>query len=73
TTVLCLATTLHAIATGNMTPSFRVRDGQVRPAYFYSVDISEFSLGKLHDRGSLGCKTLVTNVQDFIKEVAGRL
>ncbi|MDR0930040.1 MAG: hypothetical protein LBM74_10080 [Oscillospiraceae bacterium] len=73
TTVLCLATTLHAIATGNMTPSYRVRDGQVRPAYFYSVDISEFSLGKLHDRGSLGCKTLVTNVQDFIKEVASRL
>lgn len=66
TTVICLATTLHAIAAGNMTPSFRVRDGVIRPVYFYSVDVSEFALGKLHDRGSLSCKTLVTNVQDFV-------
>lgn len=70
TAVLCLASTLHAIATGNMTPSFRVREGRVRPVYFYSVDISEFALGKLRDRGSLSCRTMVTNVQDFIGKVA---
>ncbi len=70
TTVICLATALHAIATGNMTPTFRVRNGQVRPLYFYSVDVSEFSLGKLRDRGSLSCRTLVTNVQDFIGKLA---
>ncbi len=69
TTVICLATTLHAVATGNMTPSFRVREGRVRPVYFYSVDVSEFALGKLRDRGSLTCKTLVTNVQDFVAKV----
>lgn len=70
TTVISLATTLHAIAAGNMTPAFRVREGKVRPVYFYSVDISEFALGKLRDRGSLSCRTLVTNVQDFVKKIA---
>jgi lysine-ketoglutarate reductase/saccharopine dehydrogenase-like protein (TIGR00300 family) len=43
TTVICMATMLHSIATGNMTPSFRVMpDGTVREVYFYCVDISEF-------------------------------
>ena len=67
TTVLCLATTLHSIAVGNMTPSYRVTpDGQVREVYFYCVDISEFTANKLSDRGSLSAKGIVTNVQDFI-------
>ena len=39
---------------------------RVRPLYFYSVDISEFAVNKLRDRGSLSVKTIVTNVQDFI-------
>lgn len=70
TTVICLATTLHSIATGNMTPSYRVlEDGTVRPVYFYSVDVSEFAVNKLRDRGSLAVKTIVTNVQDFIVNV----
>lgn len=67
TTVLCLATTLHSIAVGNMTPSYRVLpDGTVREVYFYCVDISEFTANKLGDRGSLSAKGIVTNVQDFI-------
>ena len=67
TTVLCLATTLHTIAVGNMTPSYRVMpDGTVRQVYFYCVDISEFTVNKLSDRGSLSAKGIVTNVQDFI-------
>lgn len=71
TTVICMATTLHSIATGNMTPSYRVlADGTVRPVYFYSVDISEFSVNKLRDRGSLGVKTIVTNVQDFVVNIS---
>jgi len=70
TTVICLATVLHSIATGNMTPSFRVlEDGSVRPVYFYSVDVSEFAVNKLRDRGSLAVKTIVTNVQDFVVNV----
>lgn len=71
TTVICMATTLHSIATGNMTPSFRVMpDGSIRQVYFYSVDISEFAVNKLGDRGSLSARSIVTNVQDFVVNVA---
>ena len=67
TTIICLATTLHTIAAGNMTPSYRVLPGNViREVYFYTVDISEFAVNKLADRGSLSAKGIVTNVQDFI-------
>lgn len=71
TTVICLATMLHTIAAGNMTPSFRVMpDGKIRPVYLYTVDADEFVVNKLLDRGSLSAKTIVTNVQDFISIVA---
>ena len=70
TTVISLATQLHSIATGNMTPSFRVVDKKVRPVFIYSVDISEFAVNKLKDRGSLTATGIVTNVQDFIVNVA---
>ncbi len=71
TTVICMATMLHTIATGNMTPSFRVtEDGSVRPVYIYTVDIDEFVVNKLLDRGSLSATTVVANVQDFITLVA---
>ena len=67
TTVLCMATMLHSIAVGNMTPSYRVLpDGTVRQVYFYCVDISEFVANKLCDRGSLTARSIVTNAQDFI-------
>lgn len=73
TTVISLATQLHSIATGNMTPSFRVVNGKVRPVFIYSVDISEFAVNKLKDRGSLSATGIVTNVQDFIVNVAKAL
>ena len=67
TTVICMATMLHTIAVGNMTPSYRVmKDGQVRQVYFYCVDVSEFAVNKLGDRGSLSARGIVTNVQDFV-------
>ena len=67
TTVICMATALHTIAAGNMTPSYRVMpDGTVRQVYFYCVDISEFTVNKLSDRGSLSARGILTNVQDFI-------
>ncbi|MBR0400654.1 MAG: hypothetical protein IJH95_07585, partial [Mogibacterium sp.] len=51
----------------NMTPSYRVlSDGTVRPVNFYCVDIAEFTVNKLADRGSLSAKGIITNVQDFI-------
>ena len=74
TTVICMATMLHTIATGNMTPSYRVMpDGTVRQIYFYCVDISEFAVNKLSDRGSLSARGIITNVQDFICNTAKAL
>ena len=71
TTVICMATMLHTIATGNMTPSFRMlEDGTIRPVYLYTIDIVEYVVNKLLDRGSLSATTMVTNVQDFITLVA---
>lgn len=71
TTVICLATMLHTIATGNMTPSFTVtEDDNVRPVFLYCVDADEFMVNKLSDRGSLSAVGIVTNVQDFITIIA---
>ncbi len=67
TTVVCLATMLHTIATGNMTPSYTVTpEKEIRPVFLYTVDADEFVVNKLLDRGSLSATTIVTNVQDFI-------
>lgn len=67
TTVIALATQLHTIATGNMVPSYRVtEEAEVRPVYFYAVDMSEFVLSKLANRGSLAARTILTNAQDFL-------
>ncbi|MBQ9189662.1 MAG: hypothetical protein IJ138_10085 [Clostridia bacterium] len=71
TTVICIATMLHSIAVGNMTPSFRVLpDGTVRQVYFYCIDVSEFTANKLADRGSLSARSIITNAQDFIVTTA---
>ena len=71
TTVICMATMLHTIATGNMTPSYTF-DGQgnIRPVFFYTVDVSEFVTNKLLDRGSVSATSFIANVQNFIVIVA---
>lgn len=67
TTVIALSTQLHAIATGNMVPGYKVLDsGAVRPVFFYIVDMSEFAADKLANRGSAQARAIMTNVQDFI-------
>lgn len=67
TTVLALATQLHAIAFGNMLPGYQVgEDGTVRPVFFFVVDMSEFGVDKLANRGSLQAVPILTNVQDFM-------
>ncbi len=73
TTVVALATQLHTIASGNMTPAFTVRDDRVRPVFIYSVDVSEFAVNKLRDRGSLEVVPIVANVQDFLVHLKNRL
>ena len=70
TTVIALATQLHAIATGNMVPCYQVtQDNRVRPVFFYIVDMSEFAVNKLANRGSLSARSILTNVQDFVVTV----
>lgn len=67
TTVIAMATQLHAIATGNMIPGYKVLDsGAVRPVFFYIVDMSEFAADKLANRGSAQARAVMTNAQDFI-------
>jgi lysine-ketoglutarate reductase/saccharopine dehydrogenase-like protein (TIGR00300 family) len=67
TIVITLATQLHSIAAGNMTPSYKVEaDGTIRPVYFYIVDMTEFSADKLANRGSAQAVAILTNVQDFM-------
>jgi len=67
TTAIALATQLHTIAFGNMLPGYRVQeDGTVRPVFFYVVDMSEFSVDKLANRGSMQAVPVLTNAQDFM-------
>lgn len=73
TTIICLATQLHTIATGNLTPSYTIVDGKVRPVFIYAVDVSEFVLNKLRDRGTLEVTTIVANIQDFLYKLASKL
>ena len=67
TTVVALATQLHSIAFGNMLPGYQVlAGGQVRPVFFYVVDMTEFSVDKLANRGSAQAVPILTNAQDFM-------
>ena len=74
TTIIAMATQLHSIATGNMTPSYTVLDdGTVRPVYFFTIDMSEFAVNKLADRGSLTARSILTNTQDFVVNLHRKL
>jgi len=74
TTVIAMATQLHAIAFGNMVPSYHILpDGKVRPVYFYIVDMTEFSADKLANRGSAQAVAILTNVQDFVTNLWNNL
>ena len=66
-----MATMLHTIATGNMTPSYRVLpDGPVRQVYFYCVDIAEFAVKQAHRPRLARLARHRDDVQDFIANVA---
>ena len=69
TMLICLSSVLFTIASGNMTPSYNIFDDVTRPVYIYSIDLQEFSVNKLTDRGTLEVKTLVTNVHDFLYQI----
>jgi len=66
TMAVFVATALHAIATGNMLPSFVNEGGQLRELPTICVDSSEFVVSKLKDRGTQQAFGVVTNAQDFL-------
>jgi lysine-ketoglutarate reductase/saccharopine dehydrogenase-like protein (TIGR00300 family) len=68
TAVIMIATALHAIATGNMLPSYVYKEetGEIRPLTTICVDSSEFVVSKLKDRGTHQAFGVITNAQDFL-------
>ena len=72
-TIVMTSAILFTIASGNMTPSYNEFNGEIRPIYMYTVDIQEFAVNKLSDRGTLTAKSIVTNTQDFVKNIARNL
>lgn len=73
TMAVMIATALHAIATGNMLPSFVMPDAfdgdatvELRELPTICVDSSEFVVSKLKDRGTRQAFGVVTNAQDFL-------
>ncbi len=73
TMAIMIATALHAIATGNMLPSFvmndptsQAPDNELREMPTVCVDSSEFVVSKLKDRGTHQAFGVVTNAQDFL-------
>ena len=68
TLVICLATTLHSASSAEISSSYRVDDeGNVRPVFFYTVDVTENAVRKVTAaRENVAVRPLVTNVQDFV-------
>ena len=71
TMAIMIATALHAIATGNMLPSYVYREtapgtGEIRELPTICVDSSEFVVSKLRDRGTHQAFGVITNAQDFL-------
>jgi lysine-ketoglutarate reductase/saccharopine dehydrogenase-like protein (TIGR00300 family) len=67
TMAVMIATALHSIAVGNMLPAFY--DDPVRGIVelpTICVDVSEFLVSKLKDRGTHQAVGVVTNAQDFM-------
>jgi len=66
TGAIFVATALHAIAVGNMLPSFHTERGAPEPLMTICVDQTEFVVNKLRDRGTHQAYGVVTNAQDFM-------
>lgn len=66
TGAVLVATALHAIAVGNMLPSFHTHRGTPEPLMTICVDQTEFVVSKLKDRGTHQAYGVVTNAQDFM-------
>ncbi len=61
---ICIATALHSIATGNLLPAW---------VKVVCVDINPATVTKLADRGTFQTIGLVTDVEPFLRSLAGEL
>lgn len=74
TMVIGLATMLHSASSISIMPSYRYINKEIKPIYFYGVDITTnvlFQLSKIRDH--LAFVPFITNVQDFIVNINRRL
>ncbi len=71
--VVMLATALHSIATGNMMPTYMVRDDEILPVPVICVDKDEFTISKLADRGTAQAYPIVGNVREVVSSIAREL
>ncbi|NLD16737.1 MAG: hypothetical protein GX666_04040 [Tissierellia bacterium] len=66
TLVITLATQLHSVGAASMVPCYRVENGNIRPVYVYSIDVSDYSTASvMRVRDNYGVESFLTNVQDF--------
>lgn len=73
TMAVMLATALHSIATGNMLPTFYLRDGVPQSLPIIAVDQDEFILTKLVDRGTHQAFGISRNASDFLQLLVAHL
>lgn len=71
--VVMLATVLHSVATGNMTPTYRIIGDEIVPIPVICVDSEEFAVTKLVDRGTSQAYPVVANVADFLSRLVNEL
>ncbi len=71
--VVMIATALHSIATGNMTPTYRVVGDQVLELPIICVDSDEFTVNKLTDRGTSQAYPVVTGAREFLDELVSQI
>lgn len=71
--VVMLATVLHSVATGNMTPTYRIVGDEILPIPVICVDSEEFAVTKLVDRGTSQAYPVVANVADVLSRLVNEL
>lgn len=71
--VVMLATALHSIATGNMTPTYRIVGDEIQELPIICVDSDEFTVMKLTDRGTSQAYPVIANARDFLALLVNEL
>lgn len=71
--VVMVATVLHSVATGNMTPTYRLVGEEIVPVPAICVDSTEFAVTKLSDRGTEQAYPVIGNLSDFLNLLVNEL